>query len=130
MQRSFLQSVYLSLFHGYLRQNVTLLNLRFWAVRRLIDFCLSLDSQNKEITNRTLQLIDDLGSTLLTTKVVGERPSVFTTTTLNMILDRQTPAKMSRKIYGDGIEKVALPSTETLFGKNSGDLQSVDAQVI
>lgn len=125
MQRSFLQSVYLSLFHGDLRQNVALLNLRFCS-----DFCFSLDSQNKEITNRTLQLIDDLGSTLLTTKVVGERPSVFNTTKLNMILDRQIPAKMSRKIYGKGIEKVALPSTETLFGQDSGDLQSVDAQVI
>lgn len=47
-----------------------------------------------------------------------------------MTLDRQTPGKMSRKIYGEEIEKVALPSTETLFGENSGDLQSVDAQVI
>lgn len=85
--------------------------------------------QNKDITKKTLHLIDKLGGGLLATKVPGEKPSVFHTDKLSLTLDRQTPAKMSGKTLGEGKEKVSLPSAKTLFGPNAANLKSVDAQV-
>ena len=85
--------------------------------------------QNEQIAKKTLQLINKLGTGLLATKVLGEKPSVFVTEKLSVMLDRQTPSKMSGKTLGEGKEKVSLPSAETLFGHDSANLPSVDAQV-
>lgn len=85
--------------------------------------------QNEKIAKKTLHLIDRLGTSLLATKVTGEKPSVFTTDKLSLTLDRQTPAKMSRKSLGEEKERVALPSAEVLFGSDFGIIPSVDAQV-
>ena len=59
----------------------------------------------------------------------GEKPSVFYTDKLSVMLDRQTPAKMSGKTLGEGEQKVSLPSAKTLFGARASNLKSVDAQV-
>lgn len=85
--------------------------------------------QNKQIAKKTLHLIDKLGTSLLATKVLGEKPSMFHTDELSVTLDRQTPAKMSGKTLGKGKQKVTLPSAETLFGPVSAKLPSVDSQV-
>jgi len=85
--------------------------------------------QSKDIAKKTLHLIDKLGGGLLATKVPGEKPSVFHTDKLMMILDRQTLAKMAEKTLGEGEEKVSLPSAKTLFGPDAANLKSVDAQV-
>ena len=83
------------------------------------------------MAQKTLHLMDKVGSSLLGTKTVGEEPSVFTTKSLAMMLDRQVPSKIGGKklSYGEGDGGVALPSADTLFGDNAGSLPSVDSQV-
>lgn len=77
-----------------------------------------------------MRLVDHVGSSLLAIKAVGEKPSVFTTEYLKMILDRQTPEKVGGKKLGEGGEgEVGLPSTGTLFGSSAADLHVVDLQV-
>lgn len=88
-----------------------------------------LSIQNEHISKKVLNLINKLGATLLTTKVVGEKPSVYHTDKLEMILDRQRPAKISGKTLGKRREKVILPSADDLIGPDSTHLPSVDAQV-
>ena len=88
-----------------------------------------LSIQNEHISKKVLNLINQLGTTLLATKVVDEKPSVYHTDKLEMILDRQRPAKISGKTLGKSREKVTLPSAEDLFGPDSTHLPSVDAQV-
>lgn len=75
--------------------------------------------------------MDKVGSSLLGTKTVGEKPSVFKTKSLAMMLDRQVPSKIGGKKLGDGDGDggVALPSASTLFGDKAGNLPSVDSQV-
>ena len=74
--------------------------------------------------------MDVLGTSLLATKVLGERSSAFSTDKLSMTLDRQTPVKMSRKTFGKGKEKVTLPSAGTLFRSFSENIESLDVQVL
>lgn len=76
--------------------------------------------------------MDKVGSSLLGTKTVGEKPSVFKTKSLAMMLDRQMPSKIGGKKLGDGEggEGVALPSADTLFGDKAANLPSVDSQVL
>lgn len=87
--------------------------------------------QSKKTAEKTLKLMDKVGSSLLGTKSVGEKPSVFKTKSLAMMLDRQVPSKIGGKKLGDGEGDggVALPSAATLFGDNAGNLPSVDSQV-
>lgn len=91
----------------------------------------SLYFQSKKTAEKTLKLMDKVGSSLLGTKTVGEKPSVFKTKSLAMMLDRQVPSKIGGKKLGDGEGDggVALPSASTLFGDNAGSLPSVDSQV-
>lgn len=70
-----------------------------------------------------------MGSSLLATKTVGEKPTVMKTNSLAMVLDRQLPDKMGGKTLGEGDSAVTLPSAATLFGSSSGDLPAVDSQV-
>lgn len=87
--------------------------------------------QSKKTAEKTLKLMDKVGSSLLGTKAVGEKPSVFKTKSLAMMLDRQVPSKIGGKKLsdGEGDGGVALPSASTLFGDNVGNLPSVDSQV-
>ena len=71
-----------------------------------------------------------MGDSLLATKVVGEKPTVFKTKSLEVLLDRQRSSDMGGKKLGDGPSGVALPSADSLFsgqGKNPPD--AVDSQV-
>ena len=76
--------------------------------------------------------MDKVGSSLLGTKTVGEKPSVFKSKSLKMMLDRQVPSKVGGKKLddGEGESGVALPSAATLFGDSAESLPSVDSQVI
>lgn len=74
--------------------------------------------------------MDKVGSSLLGTKTVGEKPSVFKSKSLKMMLDRQVPSKIGGKKLGEGESGVALPSAATLFGDSAESLPSVDSQVI
>ena len=104
-------------------------SLKKWSVyHSKCSICFAL-LQSKDIAQKTLHLIDKLGGGLLATKVPGEKPSVFHTDKLMMTLDRQTPDKMAERTLGEGKEKVSLPSAKTLFGPNTANLKSVDAQV-
>ncbi|XP_068682590.1 polycystin-1-like protein 2 [Montipora foliosa] len=88
--------------------------------------------KSKQMAQKTLHLMDKLGSSLLGTKTVGEEPSVLKTKSLAMMLDRQVPSKIGGKKLGDGERDggVALPSADTLFGDNAGSLPSVDSQML
>ncbi|XP_078349560.1 polycystin-1-like protein 2 isoform X5 [Oculina patagonica] len=88
--------------------------------------------KSKKTAEKTLKLMDKVGSSLLGTKSVGEKPSVFKTKSLAMMLDRQVPSKIGGKKLGDGEGDggVALPSAATLFGDNAGNLPSVDSQML
>lgn len=83
------------------------------------------------MAQKTLKLMDKVGSSLLGTKTVGEKPSVFKTKSLAMMLDRQIPSKIGGKTLsdGDGDGGVALPSAATLFGDEAEKIPSVDSQV-
>lgn len=86
-------------------------------------------TENKKLASKTLHIMDVLGTSLLATKVLGERSSAFSTDKLSMTLDRQTPVKMSRKTFGKGKEKVTLPSAGTLFRSFSENIESLDVQM-
>ncbi|EDO26275.1 predicted protein, partial [Nematostella vectensis] len=84
--------------------------------------------RGKKMAEKTLKLMDQIGGSLLSTKVVGEKPSVFKTKSLALVLDRQIPSKMGEKKISEGSSKVALPSAGTLFSKASKDMPAVDSQ--
>ena len=83
------------------------------------------------MAQKTLHLMDKVGSSLLKTKTVGEEPSVFKTKSLAMMLDRQLPSKIGGKKLGNGEGNggVTLPSADTLFEEKTVGLSSVDSQV-
>ena len=80
------------------------------------------------MAKKTLDLLDNVGSSLLATKTVGEKPSIMKAKGLVIVLDRQLPDKMGGKSFGQGENSVALPSADTLFG-GKPDLPAVDSQV-
>ena len=86
---------------------------------------------NKDLTESNLALIDKLGTTLLSTKVAGEKPSTFISDSIAMTLDRQKPRGMGNKtlLNKEDLGVVTLPSAETLFGNKTTLLDYVDAQV-
>ena len=80
------------------------------------------------MAEKTLSILDKIGSSLLATKTVGEKPSVLRTSGLVMTLDRQLPVKMGGKSFREQSGGVSLPSAEHLF---TGDVElpAVDSQV-
>lgn len=81
---------------------------------------------------KSVSLMDKLGTALLSTKVVGEsEPSVFETNVLSMVLDRQTPSTLVKKRlqWDDGGSGVSFPSQETLIQTMPFPVHSLDAQV-
>ncbi|XP_015751283.1 PREDICTED: sperm receptor for egg jelly-like isoform X1 [Acropora digitifera] len=88
--------------------------------------------KSKQMAQKTLHLMDKVGSSLLKTKTVGEEPSVFKTKSLSMTLDRQLPSKIGGKKLGNGEGNggVTLPSTDTLFEEETDGLSSVDSQML
>lgn len=89
----------------------------------------SSPQQNKKLAEKTVHLLDNVGSSLLATKTVGEKPTVMKTKNLALVLDRQLPDKMGGKTLGEGDSAVSLPSSDTLFGDTASNLPAVDSQV-
>ncbi|KAL9989666.1 hypothetical protein ACROYT_G004234 [Oculina patagonica] len=93
-------------------------------------------SSNKEEpreSEKLVALIGQLGTTLISTKVVGElEPSVFKTKGLSLVLDRQTPSILARKHlqWNGGSSGVFFPSKEVLTQNSTFPLHFLDAQVI
>ena len=85
----------------------------------------------KDLTRGTLRLVDQLGTTLLSTKMTGEKSSTFKADLITMTVDRQVPSKVGGKTLRPSKEvgAVSFPSSEILFEKNMTDLPSVDTQV-
>ncbi|PFX27644.1 Polycystic kidney disease protein 1-like 2 [Stylophora pistillata] len=83
--------------------------------------------QNPRLIEESVALVDNLGTALLSTKVVGEsEPSVYETNALSMVLDRQTPAMIVRKHLlgrssGSGV--VFPPQAALKFPNHSVDVQ-------
>lgn len=81
---------------------------------------------------KSVALMDKLGTALLSTKVVGEsEPSVFKTEELYMVLDRQTPSVLERKLLQgpDGNSDLSFPSRKVLTKNYQVPVQSLDVQV-
>ena len=71
-----------------------------------------------------------MGDSLLSTKAVGEEPTVFKTKSLEVLLDRQRSSDMGGKKLGEGSSGVALPSGSSLFSNNQQSVpEAVDSQV-
>lgn len=67
---------------------------------------------------------------MLSTKAVGEKPTVFKTKSLEVLLDRQRSSDMGGKKLGEGSSGVALPSGNSLFSNNKESVpEAVDSQV-
>ena len=80
----------------------------------------------------SVALMDKLGSALLSTKFVGEsEPSVFKTEELSMVLDRQTPSVLVRKLFQvtGGHGGISFPSRKALIKNFPFPLDSLDVQV-
>lgn len=83
--------------------------------------------QSKQRAQNALNLVSKVGDSLLSTKAVGEKPTVFKTKSMGVVLDRQRSSDMGGKKLGEGSNGVALPSVDSLFGNNGPD--AVDSQV-
>ena len=71
-----------------------------------------------------------MGNSLLATKTVGEKPSVFKTKSIEILLDRQLSSNMGGKRLGEGSSGISLPSASSLFTEHSqSSSQAVDSQV-
>ncbi|XP_068684513.1 polycystin-1-like protein 2 [Montipora foliosa] len=85
----------------------------------------SMESQH------AVNLVSKVGDSLLGTKEVGEKPTVFKTKSLDVLLDRQRSSDMGGKKLGDGPSGVALPSGSSLFaGQGDGPPEDVDSQML
>jgi len=86
--------------------------------------------QGKRRAQNALNLVTQVGDSLLATKAVGEKPTVFKTKSLEVLLDRQRSADMGGKKLGEGPSGVALPSANSLFsGQGQETPEAVDSQV-
>lgn len=86
--------------------------------------------QSKRRAKNAVNLVSKVGDSLLGTKAVGEKPTVFNTKSLDVLLDRQRSSDMEGKRLGDGPSGVALPSGSSLFsGQGDGPPEAVDSQV-
>lgn len=83
--------------------------------------------QSKQRAQNALNLVSQVGDSLLSTKAVGEKPTVFKTKSMGVVLDRQRSSDVGGKKLGEGSNGVALPSADSLFGNNGPD--AVDSQV-
>ena len=96
----------------------------------LFHFCLFSFQQSKERAQNALNLVSQVGDSLLSTKAVGEEPTVFKTKSLEVLLDRQRSSDMGGKKLGQGSSGVALPSGSSLFSNNQQSVpEAVDSQV-
>ena len=75
-------------------------------------------------------MIDKLGTTVLSTKVTGQKKTSLKGDAITLTLQRKAPAKIGGEtLSGDENEgAVTFPSTEALFGRN-GSGTHVDMQV-
>ena len=86
--------------------------------------------QSKQRAQNALNLVSQVGDSLLSTKAVGEKPTVFKTKSLEVLLDRQRSSDMGGKKLGEGSSGVALPSGSSLFSNNEQSApEAVDSQV-
>ena len=96
----------------------------------LFHFCLLPFQQSKQRAQNALNLVSQVGDSLLSTKAVGEEPTVFKTKSLEVLLDRQRSSDMGGKKLGEGSSGVALPSGSSLFSNNQESVpDAVDSQV-
>jgi len=86
--------------------------------------------QSKQRAQNALNLVSQVGDSLLSTKAVGEEPTVFKTKSMEVVLDRQRSSDMGGKKLGEGSSGVALPSGGSLFSNSEQSApEAVDSQV-
>ena len=76
------------------------------------------------MVQKGVQLIDQVGSSLLQTKELYEKPSVFKTKSMSMVIDRQKPARMGGKTIKDRDMMISLPGIEELLRGKDGAKES------
>ncbi|XP_022796472.1 polycystic kidney disease protein 1-like 2 [Stylophora pistillata] len=87
-----------------------------------------MKEKSKKRAQNALSLVSQVGDSLLSTKAVGEKPTVFKTKSMGVVLDRQRSSDMGGKKLGEGSNRVALPSADSLFGNDGPD--AVDSQML
>ena len=76
-------------------------------------------------------MADTLGSTVLSTKMTGQKKTSLKSDVLTMTIQRQAPSDIGSETFTGNEDEgsVTFPSTEVLFGRNGTTLPSVDTQV-
>ena len=77
----------------------------------------------------TAELVSEVGSTLLSRKIVGESPTVIKTSSLSMVLDRQRPTDMNASKLQEGETSFVLPPIDQLLEGHSISVSYLDSQV-
>ena len=86
--------------------------------------------QTKNVTENILSLIDKLGTTVLSTKVTGQKKTSLKGDALTLTLQRKAPGKIGGETLSGNENEgaVTFPSKEALFGRNGAGVH-VDMQV-
>lgn len=76
-------------------------------------------------------MADTLGTTLLSTKMTGQKKTSLKTDAITMTLQRQAPSDIGSETFtgNENEGSATFPSAEVLFGRNGTTLPSVDTQV-
>lgn len=79
--------------------------------------------------SKTINLVDKVGDSLVKTKKLYEKPTVFKTKSMTMVLDRQKPDLIGDKTIQDGDTKIVLPSTDSLIKDQASKDNFLSSQV-
>lgn len=82
------------------------------------------------MVQQAAELIDQVGSSLAQTKELYEKPSVFTTKSISMVIDRQKPDLIGGKTLEENGMMISLPGAEELLkGEDAGKEDHLSTQV-
>ena len=83
------------------------------------------------MTENLLSVVDTLGTTVLSTKMIGQKKISFKSDAMTMTLQRKAPSKIGSEALSGNEDDgtVRFPSAEVLFGRNDTEMPSVDTQV-
>ena len=78
---------------------------------------------------RTLQLVDNIGTVLLNTKIASERPTNLRLDSFNITLEKLRSSEMSHKSVRNALTRIILPSAAVLLDETDGENLDVGVQV-
>lgn len=83
------------------------------------------------MTENILSVVDTLGTTVLSTKMPGQKKVSLKSDAITMTLQRKAASKIGSETLSGNDEEgaVTFPSSDVLFGRNGTSVPSVDTQV-